>query len=115
MEKNNKFVEFVKKHKKGVAVAAGTVIGVVGGIAYWAITRDKSSNYIEMPKPELSSGNWIELFKGIKGKHEDCIAGAVHNVDITDLGNFGDALATVEGVDGHEPICLLFATEKGLT
>lgn len=108
MEKKNKFVEFVKTHKHGVALT----IGAVAGIAVWAITRDKPSNYVDIDKPELPTGEWKQLFRGVKGKFKGCVSGVVNAVDITDLGNFGDALATVEGIDPHEPIRIIFGTER---
>ena len=108
MEKKNKVVEFVKTHKAPVALAAGAV----AGIAIWAITRDKPSNYVDIDRPMLSTGEWTVLQRGIKGKFAGCVTGCAKAVDITDLGKFGDALATIEGIDGHEPIRIIFGTEK---
>ena len=84
----------------------------VAGIAVWAITKDKASNYIDIERPELTTGEWGILSKGIKGKYKDCISGCVNGVDLTDLGKFGDALATIEGIEPHEPIRIIFGTEK---
>ena len=111
MDMKDKVIEFVKTHKHQVALATGAVVG----IAIWAITRDKPSNYIDIPFPELSTGEWATLQKGIKGKYKDCVTGCVKAVDITDLGNFGDALATIEGIDGHEPIRIIFGTAKSFS
>lgn len=100
--------EFIKKHKGKLAIglAAGT------GIVIWLITKDKSSNYIDIPRPELSTGEWTQLWKSVKGKYKDGVAGCVTGIDITDLGNFGDALATIEGIDGHEKFRIIIGTEK---
>lgn len=108
MDKENKILDFVKKHK--VKLALG--LTAVAGTAVWLITKDKSSNYIDIPKPELSTGEWTVLQKGIKGKYTDCITGCAIAVDVTDLGKFGDALATVDGIDGREPIRVIFGTER---
>ena len=111
MDMKEKVIEFVKTNKAKVALATGAVVG----ITVWAITRDKSSNYVDISFPELSTGEWTVLQKGIKGKYKDCITGCVKAVDITDLGKFGDALATVEGIDGNEQIRIIFGTEKSFS
>ena len=104
----NKVVEFVKTHKAKVALGVGAVTGII----IWAITRDKPSNYVDVERPVLSTGEWAILSQGIKGKYEGCISGCVRSVDITDLGKFGDAIATIDGIDPHEPIRVLFGTER---
>jgi hypothetical protein len=106
--KENKFVKFVKDN----ALAIGLGVVTVAGIAVWAITKDKASNYADIDRPELFTGEWALLQKGIKGKYTGCVTGCVNGVDLTDLGNFGDALATIEGIEPHEPIRIIFGTEK---
>jgi hypothetical protein len=108
METKNKVIEFVKTHKVKLALAAAAVTGTV----IWAITRDKPSNYIDISKPTLSTGEWTLLQRGIKGKFTGCVTGCVNAVDVADLGKVGDALATIEGIDGHEPIRVIFGTER---
>lgn len=110
-EKKNKFVEFVKTHKVKVALAAGAVAGIV----IWAITSDKPSNYTDIIRPELTTGEWANLQRGIKGKYTGCVSGSAMAVDVTDLGKFGDALATIEGINPHEPIRIIFGTERSFT
>lgn len=104
----NKVTEFIKTHKVQVAVVAGAV----AGIAAWAITRSKPKDYVNIDFPELPTGEWVDLWRGIKGKYAGSVTGVVKGVEITDLGNFGDALATVEGIDPREPIRIIFGTEK---
>jgi hypothetical protein len=84
----------------------------VAGTVIWAITRDKPSNYIDINKPTLSSGAWTSLVRGIKGRYKDSVSGSVIAVDVADLGKFGEALTTIEGIDEHEPIRLIFGTER---
>lgn len=107
----NKVKEFVKEHKKGLAITAATVTCT----AIWLITKDKNSNYSELPHPEISTGEWVSLFRGDKGKHAGCIVGVVTAVDVEDLGKFGEALKTVETIGEHEPIRILFGTERSYT
>lgn len=104
----NKVVEFVKTHKAKVALGVGAVTGII----IFAITRDKQSNYIDIDRPVLSTGEWALLNRGIKGTYKDCITGCAKSVDITDLGKFGDAIATIDGINPHEPIRVIFGTEK---
>ena len=104
----NKVVEFVKTHAVEVILGAGAVASII----ILAIASDKPSNYIDIDRPELSTGEWAILSKGIKGKYKGCVSGCVRSVDITDLGNFGDAIATIEGITPHEPIRIMFGTER---
>ena len=108
MTKKEKIKEFIDEYKVQLAVLAGSA----AGLAFWAITKDKNSNYIDIPKPELSTGEWATLFRGVKGKYAGNISGCVKAVDLCDLGNFGDALATIEGINPHEPIRIIFGTER---
>lgn len=108
MDKKNKVIEFIKNRKVQVALAAGTAVGVIT----WLITRDKAGNYIDITRPTLPTGEWALLQRGIKGKFNGCVTGCATAVDITDLGKFGDALATIEGIDGHEQVRIIFGTEK---
>ena len=110
-QKKNKVVEFVKTHKAQVALAAGAVTGIV----IWAITRDKPSNYIDIDKPTLSTGAWTGLSRGIKGRYKDSVSGSAIAVDVADLGKFGESLTTIEGISEHEPIRLIFGTERSYT
>jgi hypothetical protein len=109
--KENKVKDFIKKYKVPVVLVGG----VLTSAAIWAITRDKSSNYIDIPQPRLFTGEWAFLQRGINGKFTGSISGAAKAVDLKDLGNFGDALATIDGIDSNEPIRIIFATEKSFT
>ena len=109
--KENKFVKFVKNN--ALTIGLGAV--ALAGVAVWAIVRDKPSNYIDISEPELSTGKWMLLQRGVKGKYTGCITGCAIGVDLTDLGNFGDALATIDGIDPHEPIRVIFGTEKSFS
>ena len=100
--------DFIKKHKLQLGLAAGTV----AGITIWVFTKDKASNYIDVVRPELNTGEWTQLYRGIKGKYSGSVTGFAKAVDLTDLGKFGDALATIDGIDPHEPIRIMFGTEK---
>lgn len=111
MNKMNKVVEYAKNHKAQIALAAGAVVG----IAIWAITRDKASNYVDINQPALFTGEWTMLQKGIKGKYEGCVTGCAKAVDVADLGKFGETLVTIEGIDAHEPIRIIFGTEKSFS
>jgi hypothetical protein len=108
MNKENKVMKFVKENKVKLALTAAAVAGV----AVWAITKDKNSNYSEIDFPELNTGVWMGLFKADKGKYAGGVAGVVHAVDVSDLGKFGEALKTVESIDEHEPIRIIFGTER---
>ena len=104
----NKVKEFVKNHKAKVALAAGAVAGIV----IWAITRDKNSNYVDIDRPALSTGALTQLYRGIKGKYKGSVSGSAISVDVADLGKFGETLTTIEGIGEHEPIRLMFGTER---
>lgn len=106
-----KVKEFIEENKVKLALAAGAV----AGIAIWAITRDKNGNYIDIPRPELNTGEWVSLFGGVKGKYKDCVTGVVNAVDVADLGEFGKKLTTIEGIGEHEPIRIIFGTERSYT
>lgn len=107
-KKQNKVVEFIKTHKAAITLAAGAAAGIV----IWAITKDKSSNYIDIERPSLPTGAWTNLTKAVKGKFKDCVSGAAIAVDVADLGKFGESLVTIDGIDEHEPIRIVFGTEK---
>ena len=107
--KENKVMKFVKEHKEEVALAAGSVVGIAAIAAAVMFNRSASTS-IEFP--ELFSGEWTLLERTTRGKYKGCITGCVKAVDLTDLGKFGDTLATIEGIDGHEPIRIIFGTEK---
>jgi hypothetical protein len=107
-KKENRVIEFVKKHKGKVALAAISVAGV----AVWAITKNKPSDYVDIDRPSLSTGEWAGLFTGIKGKFKGCTSGCATAVDVADLGKFGEALTTIEGISEHEPIQIAFGTER---
>lgn len=107
--KENKFVKFVKEHKKeALVLTAVTTAGVVA----WVITKDKSSNYSELTLPELTSGKFVNLWKSDKGRYAGGVAGTVQAIDVADLGKFGEALTTIDGIDEHEPIRIIFGTER---
>lgn len=108
MEKIKKFVE---EHKVQVALAATGV----AGIAIMIIAGDKNGNYRELPKPELNTGEWAQLFRGVKGKYKDCVCGVVKAVDVDDLGKFGESLKNIEGIGENEPIRIIFGQEKYYT
>jgi hypothetical protein len=107
----DKVKDFIEEHKVALTIAAVSVVG----IAICTITKGKSSKYIDIDRPELTTGEWAQLFRGVKGKYAGSITGCAKAVDLTDLGNFGDALATIEGIDPHEPIRIVFGTEKSYT
>lgn len=104
----NRVKEFVVEHKMQIALATGFVTG----IAIWAITRDKDSNYINIAKPDLTTGTWANLSLGVKGKYAGGVFGCSKGVDLADLGKFGDALATIDGIGPNEPMRIIFGTER---
>lgn len=104
----DKVKKFVEEHKKGLAITVATVACT----AFWLITKDKDSNYSDLPFPEIPTGEWANLWKGDKGKYAGCVTGCVRAVDVEDLGKFGEALKTVESIGEHEPIRILFTTER---
>ncbi len=106
-----KVKEFIEEHKKGLAITAVSV----AGIAIWLITKDKNSNYSELPRPELPTGEWVQLFRGDKGKYAGSVTGFVNAVDVEDLGKFGEALKTIDTIGEHEPIRIMFGTERSFT
>lgn len=105
-----KVKEFIGEYKMQLAVTAATVAGV----AIWAITKDKASNYIDIAQPDLNTGEWTQIFKSVKGKYTGCITGMAKDVDLADLGKFGEALGTIDGISENEPIRIVFGTERGL-
>ena len=109
--KDNKVKKFVEEHKMGLAITAASV----AGIAIWLITKDKDSNYSEPPRPEIPTGEWVHLFKGDKGKYAGSVTGVVNAVDVEDLGMFGEALKTIDSINEHEPIRIMFGTERSYT
>lgn len=109
--KDNKVKKFVEEHKMGLAITAASV----AGIAIWLITKDKNSNYSELPRPEIPTGEWTSLFKGDKGKYAGSVVGTAIAVDVEDLGKFGEALKTIDSIGEHEPIRIMFGTERSYT
>lgn len=109
--KENKVKKFVEEHKMGLAITAASV----AGIAIWLITKDKDSNYSTLPFPEIPTGKWTHLWKGDKGKYAGAVSGCAIAVDVEDLGKFGEALKTIESINEHEPIRLMFSTERNYT
>lgn len=99
--KEKKVVEYVKTHKKEIALAvAGTVVGVV----LFAITRKVAStpvkavetvvnDYKEIDPNVINIGTITDLWEDEYGY--DMI---VNDVTIKDLGNFGQELMKLEGV-----------------
>ena len=100
--------EFIEENKMQLALAAGAV----ATIAIWAITRDKPGNYIDFARPELTTGEWAQLQRGVKGKYTGCITGCVKGVELADLGKFGEAIGTIDGIGENEPIRIIFGTER---
>lgn len=102
MDKKN-VKEFVKTHKKEIAIAAATV----GGVLAFAIIRkapkfSKDAVKIDttqvmdtyLPKPELEFGTLTELWKDEWG-----INAIVNDITIADLGKFGEQLTKIDGVE----------------
>ena len=103
-----KIKSFIDDHKVELALIAGSV----AGIAIWLITKDKPGNYSDIIRPELPSGELVELVKGDKGKYAGCVTGCARAVDVADLGKFGEMLTTIETIGEHEPIRIIFGTER---
>ena len=89
--KENKVVEFIKTHKKGIAITAGlTVAGI-------AVARSMSK-VVDLPKPELSVGTMQELWTEKQSNGEVYINAIVENLTAADLGRFGEEMMKVDGI-----------------
>ena len=101
--------DYIDDHKKELALIAASVTG----IAIWLIAKNKAGMYPDINRPELPSGEWRQLFKvGVKDKRAGGISGCAVAVDVADLGKFGEMLTTIETIDAHEPIRIVFGTER---
>lgn len=103
MDKKN-VKEFVKTHKKEIAIAAAAT---VGGVLAFAITRKtpkfsketiKSVTTQVMPtdilKPELDFGTLTDLWVDDYG-----VNAIVNDITVADLGKFGEQLTKIDGVE----------------
>lgn len=98
----NEVKEFVKTHKKEIAL---TALAVVGGAVVFAITRKNpkiATQAVEkvsenqwkwLDAPELSIGTITDL--STNGQWTDAI---VNDITVADLGRFGEELCKIEGV-----------------
>ena len=106
-----KVKEFVKKHKKAIALSA--IAGVSGGVIF-AITKKKpkidkvvekvvdkwtdvDSSVIEMGKIEQcdTNGKWIDV--------------VVNDINVSDLGKFGEELTKLEGVESETGVSAIIS------
>ena len=96
-----KVKEFVKTHKKEIAL---TALAVIGGTVVFAITKKKPkirsttvngvfNEITDLAKPELGFGTITELWK--EGDYTNAI---VNDITVADLGRFGDELCKIEGI-----------------
>lgn len=107
-----RFVEFVKTHKKEIAIAA---VATVGGIALYAITKKKPN--IEPPKyglfwvrqpvdvqtridvPEQVTRCFGEAWKDCTADGVESIGMALGNVPISELGAVGEAYSEMGNLE----------------
>lgn len=99
----NKVKEFVKTHKKEIAL---TAVAVVGGVIIFAITKKKPKIVTQLAEavpankwrwidaPELELGTITDL--STNGEWIDAI---VNDITVGDLGRFGEELCKIEGVN----------------
>lgn len=73
MKKENKVVKFVKEHKKAMAIAGASILGI--GASVVAIVLYKNS-----------------------GKTDNCINIMFDNADVDDVKEFGDMLNNIEDI-----------------
>lgn len=118
--KTNKVKEFVKKHKVAIAVGVGTTI-VVAGYLY---TKSKGVNISEKAastakflRPDVLPATMELGALGITEVYD--YEGAIevigdYTVKVSDLGKFGEALATVDGITGDHTVYILANVAKQL-
>ena len=105
MDKKN-IREFIKTHKKEIAIAA--IATVIGSVAF-AITR-KTPKFAketiksvttkvmptDIPKPELEFGTLTDLWVDDFGVNV-----IVNDITVADLGKFGEQLTKIDGVENN--------------
>ena len=90
----NKVVEFVKTHKKEIAIAAGlTAVGIA--VAKNLIKVE------DLPKPEASVGTIQELWKETQSNGETYNIAIVDNLTAADLGRLGEEMMKVKGINAN--------------
>ena len=105
--KQNRVVEFIKAHKKGIAITAG--LTVAGVAVARIICGDKAVN---LPKPEFSIGHLQELWTETQSNAETYINAIVGSVTAADLGRFGEEMTKVDGIDPDSVSCIIIGFKQ---
>jgi hypothetical protein len=115
--KQGKVKEFVKNHKKEIAIVSGIIgIGVAGVILGRGIQNAKldcqntkpGDNYKDLNIPnDWKCGNVNVAFETNRTSNI-----AIANLKISDMGDLGDDLLKIDGFTEDSMICALIGTQK---
>ena len=115
MTKKEKVLNFVKEHKKELAIAA---VAVVGGTVLFALTRKKPES-IKMLEATAGS-DWkqkelarIEALDWNLGEVTDlwnegeCVNAIINDITVADLGKLGEESLKIEGITKDTTVSML--------
>ena len=113
-------MEFVKTHKKEVAVAT---VAVVGGVVVFAITKkkpEKSIQAVETVAKEwrdldpsvIKLGTITDLVENTTGEYIDMI---VNDINVGDLAAFAEELKNLEGVTSETGVSAIVSLSNNWT
>lgn len=115
MTKKEKVLNFVKKHKKELAVAA---VAVVGGAVVFAVTKKKpksinllesniNSDWAEKEKARIAALDWKlgELTDFWDEGH--CVNAIVNDITVADLGKLGEESLKIDGVTNDSTVSMV--------
>lgn len=109
MNKKTKVKEFIKTHKKQVAISIGVAATVVSGAVVCAVTKQKPKVLSEvvkycgdLPIPEHNRtyGHVWEFWQERTGKK------AIVDYDLSELGELAHVFEGVEGIKPHSMVTL---------
>lgn len=113
-------LEFVKTHKKEVAIATAAV---VGGVVVFAITKKKPETTVqaietvakgwkELDPSVIKLGTIVDLGENLDGEFIEMI---VNDINIGDLATFAEELKNLEGVTSETGVSAVISLSNKWT
>lgn len=93
MKKENKVIKFVKEHKKTVAIAGASILGIGAGVVAIILHKNSNTEGINLERPEIWFADVNEFWK-----YGDSVNMIFDNAKVDEIGKFGEALEGVEGI-----------------
>lgn len=132
MTRREKVVEFVKTHKKEVAIAAGVTATVIGGAVIFAITKKEPKFKVtedlmkqmdhdwkaEMDK-KISALNWTvgemtDLYEVDFDDGKPFTEAIVNKLTLADIGKLGEECRKFEGVTDETGVSMVISLAQNV-